>query len=1595
MSEAKKRKVYTAPSVNVDHSLVQLLSQIQASTDNLELISRLIQQGDLGRTLPIWSYYSSVNNHKEFVDITNKLNHVLRTINEHKDTFLPVRQFIVDFAKDVLINYTKITYRALSSLKPSSTNPTIRLLDNLINYDSIIVQKFLNSFDLTLPVLPKLMTPSKIEIEAGEVNDQYSIRSNFMKLWIDLCSNAAYYHRLDLLTNHSKIVKNIWKYLQYDTINSLLNLIQFLNDKLLDERNFKKAQKCKILNDSFMYKVHFLFNKIKEPFFLDFMTKVATDFKNGLVFANDKLWTQNSDVGVVVDVNNKHFKIANKLLYTLLTSLKPTDSNKQLQFIVKVLSCCQELIPPYMNYLVQHGGGYHDPSLTSWWILYTLLYTNVLQIPMPQFETNVEFIKFDVRAINESIVFAPLLKGALVEGLSSKTGLTVQLTLQLILFILKRLQSVIDVVNKRQELTTLVFNQLPDITLIAQQLSAKPSKLTHLTALTIMNQYKSSFPSSLNKSSIQKLVSSGVSEIVSKSKLSNYDLSILDLYMNLQNQDFKWWNKTNGANSFYTLLIKLASKSTITSTFATKIYHLLNRLSQDKMFFNNHLLVTPIMSLIYSLEDSEMTPEFWNMFDEVVARCVRSPYKYLDLSHEKYHDESIFVVAMFEQFKFLLGKGYDEANLQWLFRFLRYLIVLGGDKDVLASLVDQLDVDELVKKFNLDKMLEFESSMPIDQDSSIMEVVYNSSVTQLAKNPHIIEKKLISSNLDYLAVLALTNLVLEKEVSATQLITVLFTKLWGFLTNSSQQAIDYFTSELVWRKFLASTSRGDAKLVIQLYGEAIKALPNIDSSALSKFVFDRLSTGQVEFIDYVWLLDKTQLKEITNSSDGLLFESAVAICIDKQMKLDFAQFWKLLMFEKINRIGLLTQLLELNLVELTDSELRKVVDEIVAKGDYDLLPVIIGRYHVVSSWLLEKNLKDDVLNCLIVSSSVQNHIDVSESYMKQILAVIQSKLKSKTVEGSMWDQILVILSSQTTTDQSIAETVLDQINFKQTTNPVFINFIGKYPQNDKIKTWIHKSMLYITKSFAESESLSAKFESFINSVGDYIFEANVWNSVPASILNTQLEVILQSKFINNDSLKYVVKLLINSSKSTIDFQKLFQIALTSSTCLDVLPNEQNASLRFYSALIIYILYNFDHSKLSNLINLKTILEKYQGLNRSEDLLLKYVLQKMEAKLSISWIASVSNWEFSDQLNQNEIALVDMDKSITKKNEQFTVSLNKGIIQNSLNSKGSTLPQFGKGVDFWLQVEELEKENQLKSITHFAYDCEFLYMIILNNDELLKYTKHEDASVTYSFNIKNLIDTGILQFIIANLSNTKYLPIAKIILNKILTSIDDETNAHFKDKNIFKVYLSNVCFTLQQQQQQQEIPKLIWFVYSQFVPILSNPAHFLYELSFRYVLAHPSLNKWDIPLFNSIIHPTDSSEWVYRELNWIIDQITNGLESTGDLSLITKTVIEFVLNLFNCKTLNMKLKVSILRFIYTIQGLDHGSDLLITRFGILSYLEMLSNELQEPNVFNEQLKVNMMEILSRFEVSVGKSDRVNDWTGGQINENLKQIVDKLA
>lgn len=1606
ISRNKRKKTYSAPSVNVDYSLIEQVNQITANkTPDIKLILPFVESGNLKKLLSIWSYYSSTNDLSHLIDISSKISQITRQINELRVELLHVKQIIIDTYKDILNNHEKIIYRALNNMKPALTNTNIRILNNIIGFDYVIVQEFLNSFDLTLNVLPKLLEPKKFELDNKEVNDELSIRSNFLIFWFNLCSNVNYSIRQDLLIGNFKIVKTIWKFLNYDSIESIKNTLKFIDLKILQEANFKRSLKCKILNEGFMFKVSGLFTKFGDDNkeLIEFVNKLATDSKNGLVFPNDKLWQKDSDLGVAIDINNKHFKVANKLLYTLVTSLKPHESNSQLQFIVRVLGNCQELIPPYMNWLVQHGGGYHDPALTSWWIAYTLLYSNVLQISLPKFTTNAEYLKFDAKLIFENLVFAPLSKNALTNGLVSTTKkpLITQLTLQIILYILKKLESILEMVkiDVRQELIDLVFNQLPDLTSISQSfLDHESSKIIKLTALTIVSKYEKLLPF-LNTNSIQKIVSTGISSILNTTNITGYQLTLLDLYMLIQkNQDFKWWNKLNNSNnSFFTSLIKLCAQTNINQSFTLKIYQLLNKLCMDKMVFNDDLLVTPIMALIYSL-DLEVDDRIWNMLDETISRIVRTPYKYLDLSHKQYNDTSIFVVALIEQFKFTLDKNgsSDSGNINWLFKFIQYLVLIGEPKSALLELVKQLDIDIS----NLEKLLLFTVATPIEsKDSSIMDVVLNYPTSDLINKTNIFEKKVISSNLDFLAGLLLVNSVIQQDNQANKLLEIIFSKFWSFLMNSSIDTVRYFTSQKTWSLFFAIDSE-NSRIALNYYNQILSSLPAVQNECddLAKFLMGKYQQNDTTFNQFIWILDDSQLTELIKGDivNDELFMDIVKIGITrKTFELNYDIFQRVYNSELSSRNEILEQSIDLNLISgFTEEQLDSLVDNITSnQRDYFLINNLANKSpEIVMKLMNLGKINDDYLNCLIGFSVSQQHQTIPEEFLNKISSIVTSRIETNDLGQLTWNQALVILSLTENIPTELSNKILSIIDLKKSFIPEFINFIEKCSSNPELTSWLHKAMLYITRKFAESSNLSVDFNNFLESIGDYVLKNNIWSLVPSNVLNTQLEVILNSKWSKDQEyLKYVVKLITIATKQKIEFEKLFQISL-NLTNLKNFPTKENIQMRYYSSVILYLLFNFDHLKLSNLKNLELLLDNYLGTNRAEDLFLKSILIKIESKVSISWLTKVINWEFLEELIDGDVDLVGQERLINNNNNNgnLTICLNKGFIQNSLTEIPLELPVFNKRTTMFEQLKDFYQVSSLIPVDSLSYDFEFLLMIVLNNEELLKYSKDEDGVPNYTFNIKNLIETGILQFIIITLSslNPNIQSISKVILNKILESIDQDSS--FKDKNIFKVYLSSTLFTLS---KNQTISHLSWYIWSQLVPILSNPGHFLYEKTFRYVLSTPYLKHYDTPLYNLIISPKDNdNEWYYRELNWIIENITNGIITQSDISLLkSSTILENFLNLINSKYANIKLKTSILKLLYKITKIDQGSDLLITRFGTLCNLELIIDQLTNSNsIIDKQMKVNIDEIIVNFAIGVKSSKRVRNWTNDELNNNLKRI-----
>ncbi|KAG2732582.1 hypothetical protein G9P44_004999 [Scheffersomyces stipitis] len=1674
MKDSSRKSYPSGGTANVDTSFLEKISTILEKNDIPQLLS-LIETSSLTKLLSNWSYFASINNHNQFIDLSVKLSKITSLFLQQ--SFSLVRPQIIEFYKDILNNHLKVIYRALNNSKPSLTNPNLRILTNIVQYDGSCAHEFLNTFDLTLNVLPNLLVPTKTELENKSTKEHLSIRYNFIRFWLTLASSVPHYHRNDLFANHHKIVNNLWKFLYIDSVATTKYVVEFLDSKILQEVNFKRASKCKILNENFMYKIQSVFAKLEqEKWYLDFVYRLATDSKLGLVYPHDSLFTS-STTGVPVHINNKTFKINNKLLYTLLTTLKPSESHAELAFVTKILEVNPELVAPYMNWMVQHGGGYLDPSLTSWWMAHTLLYSNILQLSInPTLFDDQHSSKVNVRLIQENVSLAPISKSSLVKCLeSSNNPLIIQFALQLIMFTVQKLESFIEIMeSNNQELLDLVFFNLPDLPTIIQvynKFETGDSKLIKLTSSIIIQKYESLYPRQVNSGS-SKLASAGISSIINQdiSKCSGYDITLLHTYLSIQanqqqEQELKWWNKTNGSNSLFTSLVRLSSDGSIGDSKA-KIYDLLEKLTQDKSLFNKELIVSPLYALINSFSsDMQVDDKVWNLLDEVVSRTVRTPYKYLDLSHSKYGDCSLFIVAVFEQFKFILMQADISLSTNWLFNFLQLMIVIGqSKKSILQLLQDFLLEDEafamFVEENDLMSLLEFRNFKQTSEDSFFNFTVGTTSKDLMSKL-NSFEKRLPTSDLDFAALLTRVRLTIEETSGNYEnLLIEIISKVGNYLLSTkSKHLLDYISSGHFWNPLLMNSvaeNLSDTKFLFGgLFSEVLEQISDTVSlqlHELQKYLFDlfcnqeSISVRNQNYISrFAWILSDTQLlqivegetSEIPVSNEHLVFVLAQE-CLNRKLRIAVGLFKRLCQCSLSSKTVLIPQIVESGLVHFDDKELVNMLDDIIAsKSDHYLLKSFSTstgwQSQLVIQYLIEhSDVKNDYLQCFIAYSLTMSDWhpddDQYQEFFKKVTPRALSVLQNGNFEQYIqWRELLCIFARGVDYIDPDAKNVLVDTIFKYVEANGYKNsFIAEFASlvfalakstvdiNKQIGDWVHKSMLYITKKFAESSQLSFNFNNFLKEMQKVIIRLpdlslSVWKLAPIAIMNTQLEVLFRhSQWIKEDSyVEYANIVIMTASKNIIDYEKLLQIFINNeSSCLTGLPTAENARVRYLSALVLHNLFFFDSATNSTLVLLEKVMLLYLGSIQAADLLLKDILVKIESHISKSWMVKVANWDFVEEMTSNDIELVGEERLILKDKSDFVVSLNKNYVKNTILYRRdfATIPYTGnisaaakwdKYVEFYNRVD-VNVEGSYQST---VYDPEFLMMLIINNDELVSFQKTEEtadvALVGAKLNIKRLIDSSLLQFIVVQLGNPQVRNISQILLAGVLKSLEQTEN--FKDKNIFKVYVANILNTV--RKQESRLPSLNWYIYSSFVPILVNPGHILYEKVFRYVLSNPSLKRSDIPLYISIVtskaddSDAENDESYYKQITWLLEKLIEGTGTKEDLDLIKfRSVVEWIMNLTNSPYITMKIKSMILKFLFVVQGIDQGSDMLITRFGILTNLEQLmANNVSAANELLEyQLKLNIDQLVVRFGISVGSSKRIKEWTGEDLPAYVKRV-----
>ncbi|CCH45169.1 Nucleolar pre-ribosomal-associated protein 1 [Wickerhamomyces ciferrii] len=1653
MSDNKthQKKKWVPPAngaaASVDNGVFDKINAI-LKDDSTDQISEFFAKGFGNQAISSWSYYAQVNDHKKFTSSTITITKLLSLLSGNHE----FHENGVQIIKEILTSYIKTIYRGLTSMRASLTNPVLRLINEIVIFrNGALLDDFVALFDFSLPVLPKLLNPTKTELSDVEVTKEkefLSIRYCMIRLLLNIIKHSAPFLRKEFLSNNHKLLVNWFKYICVIDSNSLITLtLTTWDEKIIKEQSFKKATKIKVFNDWNITKlipIYYTKDKELKSMFDKFIISIATDTKYGLKFNDDETWFLNNTSNGTISVNGKSFKTHNKLLYSLITSMKPWDDDLQLNTTVEILKHTPELIPPFVNYLASRG--LHDPKLSSYWLGQTLLLSKLINTGIPtDISDEANTTAPSVEVISELIVPSVLNRAVLSRCVTSDSFMIRHLSAQLIVTSLQKLEKFLNLYRLKgwnehsSQLISKIKLSLPEISTIVTTFTdtytkKSDNKLLLLIFLTIINGYIKTLSDNYN---LSQQISKPYSDIINQSQLTGIDFVLLDNFFQLQegeNSQVKWWNKTDKSTSLFTSLLKIASSNeSSTSSLSSKITTLLSNLVNQTVIFDKEsanadqtqLLVASLR--VVQTSDGSSNDELvkvWKLLDESISRCVRSPFKYLDSSNEN-DRVSPLVMTLFEQWKFVDKTTPYDLTSKWFLIFLRYIIIAGESSSAISKLLSTIEISGDASEYlPLSAQPSFSKENPLHgyEDYSYFTLITSASTNKLQNI-----SKIPTSHLDIVASLFRLNQIfaddqLNYNNGLKQSIVEILTKIGNYLFGNSDEVIEFSKSKYWASLFTEKSSNEKKSFISSTLAEIFSQLPNFNTRDFQDITLNQLTEGNDDSViaASLWALNNDQLLQVVKNGSDLVKSEALSLLLSRRAAIKSSLIAGFLRDDHLS--GFANDFILKSQVEYDDVEsllnvissntsLLKVFGSLAKDGKIidQLLAYIQKESNAAIISIVFSSLSEEVLASLSDESLVSELVNTAKTFAIE-------NIKNEDFSVVSFDSYLQILnhpSLQLSSEEKgiVIEYSLTKNNQKYTSEVAkAVQAFGSF-DDTIIKTWANKASLYITKGFAELNELPDSFSSFIESYKSLLLKSNLIQSTNKSNLNTLLEVIFTKWSTDESALELSAIVTSVSHKNSLDTNKLLQIIAFNDD--NALSKKSSQRSRFLTSLIIWRLFEFDVSKNSTIALQEKFLTFYRGTPNADDLLLYRILERIETRLNSSWIDTVFTWEVLDTLSEEESELVGETKLLEKKKEGFIITLSKRQITNTIKDytiSHAEIPSLSSsGSSNWEKLNSFYESVSSSSSSSKTYDPLFLSLLIINDDELINVNTEEPDALP-KVDMRTLIESDLFPFLLMNLSseNEVLVNVTIGILTTILSSLKE--NSTFKDKHIFELFLSKILFTFKKVDEEsgekvttKAFSPLVFSMISKISTLLVNPGHMLYEKAFRWVLKSPTLRKNEIPLFNDITvvsATNDDSNNYYKQVSWLLEGINNGIKNKDDTRLLrSKNIYEWFLNLETSPYTSVQLKFLINDFIKQVQNIEDGADILISRYGGLSFLEQQISEKSvdgkiltsaQGKLTNEQELLNLKELGVRYSIIGQGKKRIADWANGDLSNFNKRL-----
>ncbi|ROW13150.1 hypothetical protein VPNG_04781 [Cytospora leucostoma] len=225
------------------------------------------------------------------------------------------------------------------------------------------------------------------------------------------------------------------------------------------------------------------------------------------------------------------------------------------------------------------------------------------------------------------------------------------------------------------------------------------------------------------------------------------------------------------------------------------------------------------------------------------------------------------------------------------------------------------------------------------------------------------------------------------------------------------------------------------------------------------------------------------------------------------------------------------------------------------------------------------------------------------------------------------------------------------------------------------------------------------------------------------------------------------------------------------------------------------------------------------------------------------------------------------------------------------------------------------------------------LVVRDNTALSKWaTKEADE----------LVEEGYAASVISLLASehTSIRKEALVSISKIAAKINESS---YEEKEQVWLLLSELVESCKGRFDEGPVPNTVVAFTKHALGVLKEPLHCMYGKLNTFLTKGPTWRLDKLLMVHDILHEgPELDETYYSELSWLFLYLLDGLQAEPDMALYHNTrLFERLLSLASNPYLRQTMKTQILKILYRATLVEGGSTTLITRFGIVSWLEAQS------------------------------------------------------